>query len=129
MPIKVRQTPNRDIRSDLKERMLLATANRDEHQKLAKAFDDEVLLLTKLLDQEERRFGSAKAEQVAPTPVSLSSIIVEGLTQDRMDKDGLKQFAEGRGFTVDGRSLHATIINLIRSGKIREVAEGIYGLP
>jgi hypothetical protein len=108
--------------------MVLAAAKRDEHQKLADAFDEEVLLLTKLLDQEERRFGTPKAEQIA-IPVSLSAFILESLSRGKMDKDGLKQFAESKGFAADGRSLHATLINLVRSGKIKELDEGLYDLP
>jgi hypothetical protein len=128
MAIKMRVSSYRDIRSDLKERMVLAAGQRDEHQKLAEAFDEEVLLLTKLLDQEERRFGTPRVEQTA-MPSSLSAFIVESLSRGRMDKDGLRQFAEISGLAIDGRSLHATLINLLRSGKIKEVDEGLYDLP
>lgn len=126
MPIK--QFPYRDIRTDLKARLIAATAKRDEQQKLVEELDNEVLLLTKMLDQEERRFGAAKIEQ-PPTQAPLPDFIVESLSRGKMDKDDLRHFAETKGIAVDGRSLHATLINLIRAGKIKEVEEGFYDLP
>ncbi|UFX43767.1 hypothetical protein HAP47_0031805 [Bradyrhizobium sp. 41S5] len=127
MPIKTRET-YRDIRSDLKERMISAAANRDHHQKLVDEFDAEVLMLMKLLDQEEKRFGKS-AQEPAADAIALPTFIVESLSRGRMDKDGLRHFAESKGVTVDGRSLHATLINLVRAGRIKEVDEGLYDLP
>ncbi len=128
MPIKSIHQPYRDIRADLKARLIATKAKRDEQQKLVEELDSEALLLTKMLDQEERRFGAAKADQ-PPAQAPLPDIIVESLARGKMDKDGLRHFAESKGIVVDGRSLHATLINLIRGGKIREVEEGLYDLP
>ncbi|WP_456620397.1 MULTISPECIES: hypothetical protein [unclassified Bradyrhizobium] len=128
MTIKLREPAYRDIRQDLKARMISAAAKRDEYQKQMKALDDEVLMLTKLLDQEESRFGSREPETTGASE-TLSTFILESLARGRMNKDGLRNFAESQGLVVDGRSLHATIINLVRSGKVKQVSDGFYDLP
>jgi hypothetical protein len=128
MTIKSRQPTYRDIRDDLKARMISAAAKRDEYEKQLKALDEEVLMLTKLLDQEERRFGTREPE-AGESSETLSTFILESLARGRMNKDGLRHFAESKGLTVDGRSLHATVINLVRSGKVKQASDGFYDLP
>jgi len=127
MPIKIRPPTYRDIRSDLQERMRTAVSSRDEYLAKAKAFDDEIDLLTRLLDQEEKRF-SRKAE-IGPKML-LPDFILEKLSHNEMNKEEIKVFAEHAGYfekgESSGRSIHFTLLNLIRSGKVTTVADGIY---
>jgi hypothetical protein len=134
MTIRIRSTSYRDIRADLKERLRTAVVSRDDFLAKAKEFDSEIDLLTKLLDQEERRFGQkvevekGSSDERAP----LQDFLLKKLAHNEMTKDDMKVFAEHAGYFSSGasagRSIHSTLLNLIRSGKVTTVAEGIYAL-
>ena len=134
MPIRSRSASYRDIRADLKERLRTAVVSRDDFLAKAKEFDSEIDLLTKLLDQEERRFGQkpetdkGNDEEKAP----LQDFLLKKLAHADLSKDDMKVFAEHAGYFENGasagRSIHSTLLNLIRSGKVTTVADGIYSL-
>lgn len=105
--------------------MLSAAAQRDDYQNKAKALDDEVLMLTKLLDREEQRFG-ATVQEVAAAQLSLPSFILDALMARQMGKEELRAKAEAAGFDPDGRSIHATLVNLQRGGKVTEISPGVF---
>jgi hypothetical protein len=127
MPIQTRETPLRDIRNDLRARLRDAVGRRDKHRKLADRCDAEVGMLTALLDEEERRFGSSPDEP-AHTKSRIPDLIVEGLATGRMNKEGLQKYVETQGIKPDGRSIHASVVNLMRAGKIKRVLGGYFAL-
>ncbi|WP_156179932.1 hypothetical protein [Bradyrhizobium sp. LTSPM299] len=134
MVIRIRTAPYRDIRTDLKDRLRTAVVGRDGHLAKAKEFDGEIDLLTKLLDQEERRFGQKPDVETsaASEKPPLGDFLLKKLEHSEATKDDLKVFAEHAGYFPDGtsagRSIHSTLLNLVRSGKVTTVAEGIYTL-
>ncbi|MEJ2117791.1 MAG: hypothetical protein P8Y36_07775, partial [Alphaproteobacteria bacterium] len=49
--------------------------------------------------------------------------ILSQLKAATMDKETLRQRARERGYDVDGRSIHAALVNLKRQGKIEEIGD------
>jgi hypothetical protein len=129
MPITMRKLPYRDIRSDLKERLRTAVSERDILAAKAASLDEEVDLLTKLLDQEERRFGDQEKSSNTDTKPedSLGNFIIEQVKIRPMTKVDLLYAAKAAGYFADGggpRSIHATVINMLKSGKLVVAAHG-----
>jgi hypothetical protein len=111
----------RDIRPDLRERIRRAVLAREDA-------DAEILMLTKLLDREEREFGSNNQRGKSPPSLSLPLFILGQLRMKDMSKDDMRIYAQDAGYKADGRSIHATVVNLRRGGKISEIAPGLYTL-
>ena len=112
----------KDIRPDLRERLRGAAVERDQLRPRLQELDGTIALLEKLLEQEERRF---KPPNSTPQD-SLANFVMENLARGIATKDALRAVAEGAGYEVDGRSIHATLVNLIKSGKAVEFNEGQY---
>jgi len=100
---------------------------------LAKAheYETEVDVLTKLLDREEARFSNLKPNSTpAKEPEEpLADYIVKLLDMRPMGKAEIREYAERAGYQGDGRTFHATLVNLSRTARIREIAEDVYSLP
>lgn len=127
MPVTVLKKPPgpayRDIRADLQDRLDSAMAHRDDHLAKAKEYGAEAEELKRLIEREDRRFAAVKD---TPEVTSLTDFIVDRLHKERMSKDSLRNLAESYGYDVDGRSIHATLVNLLRTGKVSEGADGTY---
>jgi hypothetical protein len=120
--LKKPETHLKDIRPDLRERLRAAAVERDQLRPRLQDLDGTIALLEKLLEHEDRRF---KPPNATPTD-SLADFLLENLGRGIATKDALRAVAEGAGYEVDGRSIHATLVNLIKSGKAVEIGEGQY---
>lgn len=116
--------PKRDILTDLKERLRDAVAERDEHLNRATELDKIVAALTLLIDTEQK---PAATKQSEPTE-ELAVFIFRALLGRPQTKEDLKNAAVNAGYDVDGRSIHAVTVNLARTGKIKELHHGVYGV-
>src|SRR5260221_9054119 len=100
MPIVMRKPQYRDIRSDLRDRLRTAVSERDIFLAKAATLDQEVELLTKLLDQEERRFGEQqKPANTSTKPEnSLGDFIIAEVKKRPMTKVDLLRAAQLAGY-------------------------------
>ena len=117
-----------DIRPALRERLRRAVAGRDEHAAKASEFTAEVDDLTRQLDREEARFASRRTRARLDPPEPLTDFLMKEMATEPANKDKLRQAAERHGYDLDGRSIHAALINLLRQGKIEEREDGRFGL-
>jgi hypothetical protein len=122
-PLNIAET--RDIRPDLRARLETAIASRDRAREHLNFFDSEVNALTRLLALEDRRFSETIGTVEDKQPF-LTGFIIERLKKRRMSKDELRVVAAEAGFEIDGRSIHATLVNLVRTGKVRLEEGGFY---
>jgi hypothetical protein len=121
--LKILKKPEmKDIRPDLRERLRAAAVERDQLRPHLAELEAEIALLEKVIEREDRRFRPAGS---SPQD-SLADFLMENLRRGIATKDGLRAVAEGAGYEVDGRSIHATLVNLIKSGKAVEFNEGEY---
>jgi hypothetical protein len=121
------ETKLRDIRSDLKDRLRVATAQRDHMRSAIGTLEKAVELLEQMLAQEEHNYAAANGSAKAKPMASLPDFIVDKLGTGHSTKDSLKLAAVEAGYKVDGRSIHATLVNLIKTGRATEIGEGRYG--
>lgn len=128
MPILTRVPSFRDIRTDLKDRLRFSLENRDFHTEKAKEFDVEVETLTRLLDRENARFDAPDASKEPDTP--LDEYVLGALAVRPMSKEDLRAAAANAGYLKNsdspGRSIHAVTVNLSKSGKIKEIGDGVF---
>ena len=132
----------KDIRDEIAERLDDASKRRAGLASQIKALETEVETLKRMMDIENQRHG----DQVSPfrkrahlTPGSIlegtetAPDFIEGLLKTGPHtKDDLKEVGIQKGvFDPDtaGRSLHITLVNMLRGSRIRELADGFYGLP
>jgi hypothetical protein len=113
----------RDIRPDLRERLRVAKSDLSQVQAMIGTLESTVGLLEQMLAQEEQRY--AASEKSVPSE-SLPEFLLEKLRSGPHTKDVLRWAAEQAGYDVDGRSIHATLVNLIRTDRAVEVREGEY---
>lgn len=122
----------RDIRQDLRERIELATAERDgKHRELA-ALDNHIQNLQTVLSKEESAWGTSLL-----VPPSLLHPAVHPLRDILMDllQDGgiwsgamLARYAVKQGYNFGtaspGRATHSTLISMARNLQVLSVGEG-----
>jgi hypothetical protein len=106
----------RDIRSDLKERLAQAERTRAGLTAQLKEVDAEVAALMNLMEIEDRRGVSDGKSQPPAEPVQ--DFLISAISQNPMTKDELKNAAVARGYPVDGRSIHAYVTNLTKTGRL-----------
>lgn len=124
LKILKKSEPNlKDIRPDLRERLRAAAVERDQLRPRLQELDGTIALLERLIEQEDQRFRPAG---VAPSD-SLGDFLLEKMRRGISTKESLRAVAEEAGYDVDGRSIHATLVNLIKSGRAVEIGEGQYG--
>jgi hypothetical protein len=109
----------RDIRADLRERLRLLEARRAELQITLKDLDEETAAIMRMLDAEDRRFPPVPDNGQAMPEKILTEFIYEELVRRRMSKKEIRVVVEGAGYKVDGRSVHLTLVNLERNGRIQ----------
>lgn len=133
----------KDIRPDLEARLsgvqrVLASLSDDyerdhaalleQYRAKEKELKNEVSVIKAMLDAESRRFG----ERVPEKPVEnedLDDFLLELLQSGPKFKSELKERAVAARRAADGRSVHFTLLNMKRSGRVRELPDGRYALP
>ncbi|WP_316235048.1 MULTISPECIES: hypothetical protein [unclassified Bradyrhizobium] len=129
-----------DIRQMLRSRLETATAARKRASQLLGELDAEVSALQRLLRLEEMRHGALEepkdkeelplvkpAEEQQGERPDLSEFLRGALEKYVMlSKPRLRRMAHEAGYDIDGRSIHATLTNLIRVGKVVQTPDGMY---
>jgi hypothetical protein len=140
----------RDIRNDLRERLaavceqIADVRGEYDHDRndLERRFNERLMALSAemsslktILESEARRqgdepvsFPKAKAPILrAPLADFLVYILKE---REPLSKDDLRAMAENHQYfpdgTSSGRPVHATLMNLVRSGRVQETSDGLY---
>lgn len=124
----------RDLRDDLRERLGLLSERRQkakaQYDGEIRAIDTEEGPLKALLALEERRLGGPEHETKGMG--SLPDFFAKMMENGPATKDELREAADILGFFTDagaaGRVTHATLVNMVRGGRIRELAEGKFEL-
>jgi hypothetical protein len=133
----------RDITTDLKERLTAAELHKTRlnaefeterralegrYRQRVAAIESEVVALKSLLDIETRRLRGDGRKASGPSLPIGDFFVQTLLTAGPKTKEELRDLAIQAGYfhegDVPGRSSHATIINLLRSGKVRETGTG-----
>lgn len=140
-----RESAMRDIRADLRDRLtsldarmseLVREYNREkaeldkrfsEHER---SLDDERKAASALLMIEERRYGEAETAEIKiPTQPLADFLIAHAKKHGPTPKEELRNAAALSGYFPDGeggRTIHTTLLNLVRAGRLIETAEGRY---
>jgi hypothetical protein len=84
-----------------------------------------LILNLRTSEREERRHSPRDAARPVPDE-DLPDFIFKALQMRLMTKEDLRSSAISAGYVVDGRNIHAVTVNLHCTGKIAEVAEGVY---
>ncbi|MEA2879667.1 MAG: hypothetical protein QOF14_4863 [Hyphomicrobiales bacterium] len=133
----------RDIRNDLRERLLALDGRYSDamHEYEAErealelkregttgAIEKERAAVRQLLEIEERREGSETVE-IVPTrklmPLA-DFLIAKVCAHGPIDRESLKTEAMAAGYQIDGRTFHATLMNVEKHGKIARADTGQY---
>jgi hypothetical protein len=109
----------------------------DEQFRLALAgIEEERSLVSRLLDIEKHK-GAAPANNLGG---GLERLLLTGgmpigdflvrvvKANGPQSKDGFRAFAERAGYHIDGRGIHAAVVNGIRGGRLELRDDGRYGL-
>ena len=124
-PILTEPHKLRDIRPDLKERLRAKTAEREAMRAVMENLDIAIELLEQMIAEEERRFNVAPTAQKTPPKELLSEFVLQQLRAGKpKTKDDLRWLAEQAGYDVDGRSIHAALVALLRTARAKEVEQG-----
>jgi hypothetical protein len=126
--IKIPPPPLRDIRVDLKDRLRAAIEKSALLDAQLQDARSEVRALEQLLEVEERRHQLSQQARPRQPVEPLAEFIEGALQQQAMTKEELRDYAERAGYAVDGRSIHATLVNLMRTNRVIETEEG-YAVP
>lgn len=117
--------PMRDIRADLKERLASMEAERNAIQAKARELDERIAALMKMLDVEDEIFSKDEAEKPKPKKL-ITEFVYEQLALRRMNKDEIQAVVVRAGYNIGRRSIHLTLVNLERVGRIRRGQDGRY---
>jgi hypothetical protein len=136
----------RDIRNDLRERLSALSgryadqmheyeAQREaldsHHRRVIEAVERERLAVQQLLEIEERREGSPTLEiEPLRRRVALADFLIAKIcAHGPIDKDALRSEAIAAGYENDGRTFHATLMNVEKHAKVRKTPDGRYVGP
>ncbi len=136
----------RDIREDLAERLRAIDAEmaaaRTEYDVARRTLDSEYAVLfedmsdrqravSRILDAESQRMGDAPQRR-APSPptmkLPLSDYIIHLIGEGNKSKDDIRDAVDRAGYEGAGRTVHTTLLNLVRANRIIEY-DGAYRLP
>jgi hypothetical protein len=113
----------RDIRTDLKERLMAAEAKRAQLTVALTALDTEIRAVMNLMEIEDHRLavmnGRANGKELPP----LEEFILARINLRPSSKDDLRIAAQAEGYDVNGRNIHGHLLNLARSGIIRRMED------
>lgn len=106
------------------------------HARFNKAFADakeEFLALETILRLEEKKNG-VQSDEGSTQRLPLAEFFLTALhANGPLSKDDLRDQAERVGYFADGdpsgRTVHVTLLNLCRAGRVVEVGSGIYTYP
>ena len=142
----------RDIRKDLQERLTAAERRRIGVQAQLDELDKEVKLIRSLLDLENGRATATIEIPASPSmgitngaqrrgelvilgalgvgKSGVAAAILNALTRIPASKDVLREVVERDvpGLNSPARSVHLTLVNLKKRGRVREDADGTYHL-
>jgi hypothetical protein len=120
----------RDIVPDLKERLRGFVEQRDQFLDQANALEPKIDLLMRMVELEQQRqegFNGQNAEALQQPDDILPDFVLKAIQHRPMTKADLLHSAASAGYKrIDGRHIHATILNLLRGGKIVEKTEGVF---
>lgn len=135
----------RDIRNDLRER--LADLDRkqaqqtshyqseilrieDEHRSAIKAIEMERAALKQLLSIEDQRSATSTNFTMRSDPsIPLAEFLIAKVRMcGQMEKEELRAAADEAGYT-DGRTFHATLMNITKGGRLQQFKDGRYSIP
>ena len=141
----------RDIRSDLKERLsaidermseLVREYNRDKENldrvfaEREKFLEQERAAAAAMLAVEQKRYGEEPSnnEGLATSNIQLSDFLINQIrARPGIPKEELRKLAEANGYFSEGeaggRSIHTTLMNLVRAKRITAVGDNHYRIP
>jgi hypothetical protein len=140
----------RDIRHDLRERLANISARyldemyeydqkrealEEGHRTTIEGLDRERTAVEQLLKVEEERHGASPGEVEARKTarlVPLATFIETKVhAHGPMDKDQLRAEANLAGYFIDGngRTFHATLMNIAKCGRVLQLPDGRYAFP
>jgi hypothetical protein len=127
MPLIEHNSGLRDIRPDLRERLRQAVAR---HQSLLTQTSEaaaDVDMLQRMIEREDQRLNVRQALAAPQKPTEeLADFMFKAIRMRPQSKEDLRHSVTGAGYDVDGRSIHATTVNLLRRGKIVEISKGVF---
>jgi hypothetical protein len=95
-------------------------AERAEIYAKTKELDEHIATLMQMLDMEDRRFPKQTTEENSVSPEKqIGEFVYDELGRRRMNKQEIRTVVESAGYNVGGRSIHLTLVNLERFGRIR----------
>jgi hypothetical protein len=118
----------RDIRPDLRERLEEALHRRDRHLAQVKSAEVDIQAYQGMIEREDARYNARAADVPKPPSDALASFVFKALLMRPQSKEDLRHSAANAGYDVDGRSIHAVTVNLVRTGKIKELKDGVFGV-
>jgi hypothetical protein len=116
----------RDIRDDLRERLAVAEAERAKLTASLSSLDAEIRAVMSLMEIEDHRQieGSSPVKRTATA--TLQDFILSRTQTKGMSKEHLRSAAQAEGYDIDGRNIHATVTNMLRSGTLKKLPDGSY---
>lgn len=106
----------------------------DQFRMEVQPLQEERELVAKLLEIRARNRSNEIPE--VPTPPHLEPVtkvgdfIIAALkATGPKTKEQLRDMASDAGYRVNGRQIHAVVLNVLRAGKIVELQDGVYGMP
>jgi hypothetical protein len=118
----------RDIREDLQDRLRDALNRQKEFSAKATEAGIEADMLQQLIARENQRYPQQADAGGARPDEAFGDFVFKSLLARPKSKEDLRQAAADAGYDVDGRSIHAAIVNLLRTGRIKELHNGVYGV-
>lgn len=125
--LNITKTPSaafRDIRPDLRERLRSSTAELGQMRGIIENLEKAVEVLEQMLAEEERRFNPADTTKKSTPTKPLADFVMHSLRTGMRSKDDLRWMAVQAGYDVDGRSIHATLVNLMKRNEAAEISDG-----
>lgn len=139
--------PIRDIRPDLRDRLAVVEkqgnaqnaeyeskrkALEDEHKAKIAVLEEEWRALKQMIEVENRRYGDAgDSAQSFTSTMSLDDFFVAtvekfGTASKKNLRDEAERAGYFRGAESAGRVTHTTLMNIVRGGRLREIAPEVY---
>ena len=143
-PGRFERTDVRDIRDDLLERlnaieaeMAAARTEYDAERRVLEAnfaalfedIHDRQIAISRILDLEARRMGEPSKRRApsasAPFRLPLLDYILNFVAGHKKSKDEIKEAVDRAGYEGAGRTVHTTLLNMVRAGKLH-VQDDLY---
>ena len=133
----------RDIRNDLRERLAAIfermadetakfEAQADAYHRVTDALSRERDTVRSMLAIEDERNGGPITVMPPMFRLPLPDFLVEAVkTHGPMSKDDIRRIAADGGYMeeANGRTIHSTLMNAVRGGRLRQRDDGFYIIP